>query len=383
MPLLTRSDIARLAAKGHGDRVSIYLPTHPVGPDAAQDPIRFRNLLDCAEDALEAHGASSATVARVLDPARPLLQDPSFWQHQGEGLAVFLGDGVIETYRAPIRFEELVVVGTHSHLRPLLPLLGSDGSFDILALSQSSVRLFEATREAIREIDLEDVPTNLRDVVGYDFEQRSLQFHTGTSRGRGTRSAVFHGHGDVRAGRKTEIAEFLHAVDDGVCRLLGPEPGPLVLAGVGYVTAMYRGLSRHPDILERTLEGNPDHLEPGVLHARALDLVDPRIAARLDEALARYESAVGSGRTSHDLEVILGASEDGRVDTLLLAIGVRRWGRWDVATRRASLHEPRRSGDRDLLDVAAIRALATGAEVFASESDRVPGTSGVAAVFRY
>jgi hypothetical protein len=383
MPLLTRSDIARLAADGPGAQVSIYLPTHPYGVDAAQDPIRFRNLLDCAEEALEAHGASSAAVARLLDPALPLLADPAFWQHQGEGLAVFLADGGIATYRVPIRFEELVVVGSHPHLKPLLPLVGMDGRVDILALSQARVRLFEATREAIREIDLEDVPKTLRDVVGYDFEQRSLQFHTGTSRTRGGKRAVFHGHGDVRAGRKTEIREFLHAVDDGVCRLLGPDPGPLVLAGVEYVTAMYRDLSRHPDIVGRTIEGNPDHLDPSTLHERALEIIEPRLSGQLDQALARDREAIGGGRTSDDLEAILGAAEDGRIDTLVVAVGVRRWGRWDGKERRVDFHEMRRTGDRDLLDVAAIRALATGAEVFAIGPDRVPGSTGIAAILRY
>ena len=58
-----------------------------------------------------------------------------------------------------------------------------DGAFFVLALSQGSVRLFEGSRDGIRELDLADIPTSLRDAVGYDYEQRSLQFHTGAGAG--------------------------------------------------------------------------------------------------------------------------------------------------------------------------------------------------------
>ncbi len=383
MPLLTRSDIARMAADGHHDQVSIYLPTHPVGVDAAQDPIRFRNLLDCAEEALEAHGASSARVSRILGPARPLLGDPWFWQHQADGLAVFLADGAIETYRLPLRFDELVVVGDRRHVKPLLPLLETDGRFHILALSQASVRLFEATRDAIREVDLEDVPDSLRDVVGYDFEQRTLQFHTGTGGGRGMRSAMFHGHGQVQDSRKAEIGRFLRAVDEGIVGLLGPDPAPLVLAGVGYVTAMYRDLSRHPDIVAATIESNPDRLDARELHALAVGIVEPRFAERLERVLERYREAAGTGRATADLETALAAAEDGRIAALVVATGVRRWGRWDPQARSAELHDARRPGDRDLLDAAAVAALGTGAVIHACPAERVPGTQGIAAIMRY
>lgn len=382
MPLLTRSDIARLAADHHHDQVSIYLPIHPAGVDAAQDPIRFRNLLDCAEESLEAHGASSSRVHRILGPARPLLGDPWFWQHQGDGLAVFLADGSIETYRLPLHCEELVVVGDHRHIRPLLPLLETDGRFHVLALSQGSVRLFEATRDAIREIDLEDVPDDLRDVVGYDFEQRTLQFHTGTGGGRGVRSAIFHGHGQVQDSRKPEIARFLRAVDDGVLRLLGPEPAPLVLAGVGYVTAMYRDVSRHPDIVEDTIEGSPDRLDARDLHTQAVAIVEPRFAARLDRVLERYHEAAGTGLTTEEVEKVLEAARSGRVAALIVANGIRRWGRWG-SDGTVEVHETRRPGDRDLLDAAAVAALGTGALVHACPPERVPGHSGVAAILRY
>jgi hypothetical protein len=351
--------------------------------DAAQDPIRFRNLLDCAEEALEAHGASSAKVSRILGPARPLLGDPWFWQHQADGLAVFLADGAIETYRLPLRFDELVVVGDRRHVKPLLPLLETDGRFHVLALSQASVRLFEATRDSIREIDLEDVPESLRDVVGYDFEQRTLQFHTGTGGGRGMRSVIFHGHGQVQDARKAEIARFLRAVDDGIVELLGREPAPLVLAGVGYVTAMYRDLSQHPDIVGDSIDGNPDRLDARELHALALAMVEPRFAERLERVLRRYAEVAGTGRATDDLQAVLAAAEDGRVAALVVATGIRHWGRWDPETRTAEVHDARRPGDRDLLDAAAVAALGTGAAIHACPAERVPGMQGIAAILRY
>jgi hypothetical protein len=89
-------------------------------------------------------------VEELLQPARRLLDDSSFWQYQAEGLAVFLAAGTLRTFRVPVPFAELVVVAPGFHVKPLLALLTGDGLFYVLALSQNQVRLLVGTRDHIR-----------------------------------------------------------------------------------------------------------------------------------------------------------------------------------------------------------------------------------------
>lgn len=61
---------------------------------------------------------------------------------------------------------------------PLLPLLSGDGRFYILALSQNELRLLQATRYSVSEVDLEGVPESLSTALRYDVPEESLQWHT-------------------------------------------------------------------------------------------------------------------------------------------------------------------------------------------------------------
>jgi hypothetical protein len=385
MSIITRTHLEELGTATGGPRVSIYQPTHRAGREAEQDPIRFRNLLMEAEARLGAGGAGPAVIARTLAPARALLEDPEFWARQQAGLAVFLVDGSMEVLRLPVAAAELVVSGDRFHVKPLIPLLDRNGPFHLLAISQRGVRLYECDRDSIRQLELQGVPGDLHDAVGWDWKPRSLQSHSSSgSRGVSAPTAVFHGDGSPADDRKTEIASFLRQVDDGVTASLGDSTIPLLLVGVRYVTAIYRGVTRHANVLAETLEGNPDELTAVELHRRAGAIVTRHQDARAHAAVRRYGESLGGRRASSDLEVILPAAFDGRIDTLLVGLEVERWGAWDGRARQAELHAERRNGDVDLVDVAAVQALRTGAEVHAVPAGQLPGNGeGIAAVFRY
>jgi hypothetical protein len=105
--------------------VSIYMPTHRTGTETQQDPLRLRNLLGEAEKRLSARGVSTRAVQEMLELANKLLQDSYFWQHQSDGLAIFLSSHRVRSYRLPLNFEEFEPSWTaSSNICPL----HSDGS---------------------------------------------------------------------------------------------------------------------------------------------------------------------------------------------------------------------------------------------------------------
>ncbi len=145
MDILTRAELEQLMRKEQQGCVSIYMPTHRTGTDAQQDPIRLKNLLREAEKQLSAQGIGRREVQNMLEPTSMLLQDSTFWQHQSDGLAIFISSNGVRRYRLPLNFEEFVAVMDHFHIKPLLPLFTGDGQFYILALSQNEVRLLNGT----------------------------------------------------------------------------------------------------------------------------------------------------------------------------------------------------------------------------------------------
>jgi len=384
MPTFTRHDLDALAALRGSGLVSIYLPTARSGAATEQGRIRLKNLLTEAEHGLLALDLRRTEAHERLAPGHALLDDEEFWQHQAEGLALFITPDGMHQHRLPVQTNELVHVGSHLHLKPLVALLTGDGRFHVLALSQHDIRLFEGTRDAIREMTLEGVPRTVLDAVGHDVEQRTRGLRTVAS-GSGGRhqGALGHAHGTAREEQKEEVAIFLRQVDRGIAARLGNHGTPLVLAGVEYITAMYRKTSTCTTIVDPVIAGNPDALSATQLHAAAWPLVAARFAASEDAAIFRFREAESAGLASDDIREILRAVHEGRVALLLVALGEQRWGRYDAGTLETVLHAEAQQEDEDLLDTAAMAALRTDAEVHAVPMAQMPSGRTIAAVFRY
>lgn len=389
MDLFTKDHLHALLGDQDGPCISILMPAHQKGIDVQQDPIRLKNLLRKAESGLKEIGARTTLIEETLSAARALVKDIEFWQYQHDGLALFLTPDSCHIYRLPYEFEELVVVGDHFHLKPLLIVGSGEERCYVLALSKNDVRLLKCTRYTVDEVDLGDTPQSLNDILKqYDFEL-SVQFHTGTTgraSAKGRRDAVFHGHGggaDEVAAKK-KIDEFLRKLDKGVCERLATARAPLVLAGVEYVRALYRNICHYDYLLEEGIDGNPEKRKPKELQQEAWSIVAPLFHRRLEKQVNRYEELAGSGRgrTANDLRDVVPAAYYQRVETLFVPVGRQHWGVFDPNGPEVSLHEERQAGDEDLLNVAAVHTLRNGGDVFALADEAIPGETPVAAIYR-
>ncbi len=383
MKQLSRGELETLMQRREGPCVSLYAPMVKAGPETQQNAIRFKNLVRKASDALEGYGLSPKQADALLAPAADLIDDTPFWQHQSEGLATFVADGFARHYRVPVEVRELALVADRFHLKPLLPLLSGDGRFYVLALSQKRARLLEATRHSVRELDLGDLPTSLNEVVGYELEETHIQYHTGTKTARPGESPIYHGQGGGEDDVKLEIRKFFSLLDDGVSAQIAEKGAPLVLAGVEFLFPIYRQASSYPELVEGGVAGNPDELSAEELHDRAWPLVEPVFARSQESAADRYGQLAGTGHASSQFEEVVTAAADGRVETLFVALGIRRWGSFDPDDRKVELVDHDGPGHEDLVDFAAIQTLLKGGQVFAVPPDQVPEQAPMAAVYRY
>jgi hypothetical protein len=386
MNTISKADLKVLTDRREGWCVSIFLPTHRAGPDVQQDPIRFKNLVREAGERLSTAGVRAPDVEALLAPLVQLLNDISFWQHQGDGLAVFRAEDLLRVYRVPLKLPEVAVVADSFHVKPLLPLLSGDGHFYLLALSQNEVRLFLGTQYGVDQIELSGVPLSLDDALKYDDPERQLQFHTGAPAAGGRRAAMFHGHGTGIDDAKTNILRFFQLVDGGLRAVLRSERAPLVLAGVEYLLPLYREATGYPYVVEGGITGNPEGVSADALHAQAWPIVQPLFQRAQDEAAGQYRQLAGTGQASSVLAEIAAAAFYGRVQTLFVAVGVQRWGAVDPSTHAVEMHDEAVASDEDVLNVLAILTLRHGGTVYAVDPAAVPeaGQGAVAAaIYRY
>jgi hypothetical protein len=374
-------DLKMLTEEMNGPCVSILMPTQRT--NAEQNRIRFKNLYRKAENMLAAMETGDVEVEKGMESAGGLLENHDFWQHQSDGFALFCADDSFQTYRLPIAFEELAVVTDHFHIKPLVPLVTSDARFYILAASQSRVRLFHCTRQAIREMELEAMPKNLSEALKYDDHEKQLQFHTGAGGTGGRRPAVFHGHGVGTDDAKDRILRYFREIDRSLSDVMRDEKSPLVLAGVDYLLPIYREANSYPHLLVEGISGNPDEMEEKDLRDKAWDLIEPLVKEAQADAARRYHDLVGTGKTSRDLENIIVAAGDGRVELLFLAEDAQQWGRFDSEKGGMEVHRAQKPGDADLLNLAAVETLRKGGGVYVLAQGKVPDDAVAAALLRY
>jgi hypothetical protein len=387
MDLLSKNDLGTLLETRPGWHVSMFMPMIQRGAATQQNPIRCKNLLRQAEEQLLAHGLRPQEAQEILAPVQQLLPNRDFWQRQSHGLAFLMAPQTFRSYRVPLSLDELVVVSQRFHIKPLLPLLSGDGHFFVLALSQKAVRLLQATRFSINEIELPGVPQGMAEALRYDDVEKKGHHYPG-SQGRpagGVSPLAGHGVGidDATHEPNDAILRYFHQVDTGLRAFLRDEHAPLVLAGVEYLLPIYRRANTYPYMLEGGVTGNPDGLRPEELQEQAWAIVQPHFQQAQEGAAAQYRDLLGTGRASGEITSIVMAAYEGRVDTLFVPIGVQQWGTFHEESRTVELHQEAVAGSEDLLDVAAMYTLMRRGTVYAVAPEQVPEHTLAAAILRY
>ena len=385
MTLFSKTELQSLNAEQSLPCVSIYLPTHELGAETRQDPIRLKNQLSEAEKLLGERGFNEKQSQDLLQPAADLLEDNDFWQHQSTGLALFITSEQFRYYRVPVEFEEMAMVGEQFYTKPLIPLISDDGQFYVLAGGQNEITLYHATRYSIQPVDLGTTPRSLEVALRYDDPEESLQSHTGAKVGSGSGSGqqIYSGQGGGKDSENTDILRFFHLVSDGVEKALGGQTAPLVFMGVDFLFPIYQQANKYPHLMEEAVAYQPDQLSPEEIRDRALEIVEPYFNADREQVLEQYGSLKDKDQATADLETILNAAYNGQIDTLIVAANAHKWGSFDAETRQISYHSEQTTDSKDLLNVAVSQALATDAKVYVIDRSEVPQQTDAAATLRY
>lgn len=388
MELVTYAQLRRLLEADASPCVSIFMPTHRQGRDTRQDPTHLKNLLREAEEKLVAQGMRGTEARDLLEPARLLLDDLNFWQFNDQGLAIYMGKGFFRAYKLPVDVDDTCFVNTRFEIKPLLPLL--EGKlFYVLALSLNGSRLLECTPHGCNLIPLpEDVALSKeRALGGEDEKQTTLQRNDG---GRSTGPAGQRQAGNTH-GQAEEIQQqlaedekfYFRQLDDGVRRVLNDGDAPLVIAGVDKKVSFYKEVSQLKHIAEDHIQGNPEHVDNGALHDKAMQILEPMWHAELNRQQEQYGNATGKGLASNDVQEIVRESATGRVGILFVSPKATYYGKFD---ENAQVAKPADADDpeaEDLIDRATVNALMTGAQVVVCDPEQVPGNRELGAIYRY
>lgn len=364
--------------------VSLYISLDTTGASARRDELRLRSLVQQAEKRLEDRGATSDEIAALLAPASDLLDGPGAWRSGRPGLAMFMWGDDSRRYDLARPIADILHVGDAPYIKPLLRDRVPDDRFWVLTLSRTDAALWSGDAEKLDRVKSDAIPSSVEEALGEEELQPSIQVHS-VGRGAGPRGTpgIFHGTGATRDNSEHQLQRFLHLVDRGLLEVASSDRArPLVLVGVPRNVGAFREVTRYPALVQSWVSGDPAEVErrPG-LHAAVWPIVLPHLRARELEARRRFRRLQSTPRVSTDLEDVLCAAQDGRIETLFAAADDERLGHFDESTRRIRLDGS--SDAVDLVELAVEQALAQNADVFTSAAPAVPGGGVVAATYRY
>jgi hypothetical protein len=383
MDILTKADLNLLARREQpGAHVSLFLPTHRLGSEDRTDPLRWKNLMTSVESALADHGLRRTEITELLAPAWALHRDSLAWQYMSDGLAMFLRPGWHRSYRVPVTLPELATVGDRFVTGPLMRVLTHDRHFLLLAISQRDVRLLEGSMQHVEQLELRDVPRDLRDIIE-EPEPRSDAMARALAGGRGGR-AVFYGYGAADGEfKKEEVTKFLRQVADGLAEYLRGEHLPMVLVGLTEMVSAYRAVNAYPHVLDEEIRTNPDGLAPEKLHEAAWPVIEGVLDEQRARALDRLGELRAAGQATGETDRVAEAAAQGRVESLFVAGEPWCWEQVTGHGPVVALGADEGLSSCELLDRAVTDTLAHGGQVYAVPAAEVFDGQRAAAALRY
>ena len=378
MRQVTRDDLAALREDHEPPCISLYQPTHRHHPDSEQDPIRYRNLRRRLETSLK-HKYSPRKLRALMENYRVLEHDRPFWNHRTDGLAILSSPESFQIFELQRPVQELVIVANNFYTKPLIRILQSADRFQILCLSRHEAALYEGNRDALDPVNLIDVPSTMKEALGDELTAPRLSVRSAPSG-----ATVYFGGGQKPDEVDADRDRFFRAVDRAVLANHSRPSGlPLLLAALTEHHAAFRAVSRNPFLAPQGIEIDPSAASVEELRRLAWERVEPVYLARLATLIQRHELGKSRQLASDDVAEVAAATLAGRVGTLLVEADRQIPGRIDRDTARVQPGDLAHPEIGDVLNDLAELVLEMRGEVVMVPAQRMPSSTGIAAMYRY
>lgn len=365
--------------------ISIYLPMDKKGKEQNMHLAQasLKQSINKVKVTLTEHQMHKDEITNYLKPVVQLLDQVELWRNPSEGLVIFLDpEEGMRLYQVPITFKAKTYVSSRFYLNPLLALYHNNGRYYLLELSQDYIGLYKASRYGFKDMNIEDfAPNRLEEAVGFDHKPKMLQFRSGQNvHGAG----VFHGHGEGKDDHRKELLTFFKAVDEGVKKAIADKNAPLVLACVDYLFDLYKQASTYPELYQENIGGDPEFKVKTSLHQASWDLMEPHFAKPLAEKLTQFKELYHTQKTSYEIDDIINAALNGKVDTLFIENDIDLFGIYDYESNKVTIDDQQETYNTSLTNLAALETFRQGGQVYFLNSEEMPVTgSSMNALFRF
>lgn len=361
--------------------ITIYMPTAKVGREE-ENRIAFKNQVLAVRRELEDRETlSNKEIDELLKPATRLTEEVAFWQQQQQGLAMFLSTDRFEYLKLGQTVQSSFSISDSFRLGQLIGTLSKNAmEFYLLAISRGAINLYLASQDEMEEIDISGVvPEDMDSALLLDDPDANLQRAGGPE---GSGKGVYFGHGAGKDVENGHLKAYFDVVDRGVQTLLKNDTRPLLLAGVEELIPIYREANGYNYLIESCyVGGNVEEDGLNELHAKAKAVIGDRFEGQQREDRENFDLNFARGEAAEELQRIVPAAVNGRVEILWVAEGANQRGVYTQKNNGVQLDE---NATQDLFDMAITQTYTSGGRVYVVPAEDMPraGTH-ICATFRY
>lgn len=359
--------------------ISIYMSTAAVRKGEFKKlEIEFKNLLQKVEEKLKKNwGFKEREIEKILEEAVSLADDSSFWQEQEEGLAVFISPERFNSFKLAVKTYNKVHVNYDFNIKQLISEIHGNQEFHLLALSPNFNQLYRLNRNKIEEVEVEDLPLNLKNFLNLDIEA-SEKYQSISTAGN---SAVFHGQGAAADDDNEDLIHYLKEINKIINLKLKDKDSYLLAAADDSLFSLYKKINSYDKLLADNLSGNTKDLNKKELLEKSWQIAEPYLSDYLNNIKEKYSNLKSGDKSSAELEDIVEAAHHGKVETLLINKKAEKAGIYVEEDNEVKVVENNK--DYDLYNYAAAETINNGGDVFAVEKEKMPEEKDILAIYRY
>lgn len=283
---------------------------------------------------------------KFLAPIDHLLNDVRVMTQMKGNIGIFRKKDAFRVLSIPVDVETSCIVATSFHVKPLLRWIQTDQGFLLLGLNQTGAFLYSGDQNSLSKID------------SFSFEPLAP-----------------HGHkpeADVLTSEQ-RIFSLLNPIHYWLSELTGHNRPKLFVAGDPNLTKAFCEDSTYTNLELTPINDNFDESELNNLAERVRKLRRREVSLKLEKAILEFHLAEEMNLAKKNIFQIAKAAVQGRVRKLIVADGIRIFGKIDPKSGGLAIHPyDLDHEDDDLLDDLAQTVIAQGGEVIVASRDEIP-----------
>ncbi|CAJ1225382.1 hypothetical protein [Lactiplantibacillus xiangfangensis] len=378
MDTMVKNDLTQLMAqRDAGPFIAIYLNTAAVLNDLNRQRLEFKQLVNDARTQL-AQRFPSVSFQPFREQFERLIGDNDFWlQHTGPQTSLIANEQQVMIFDLQYPTDNQVIVNSMPAIRPILADRQHEFDFDLLALNEDSLMMYQQRQGNFTIVDLpSEAPTTLQATLGTEKRGGDLNFNSSPVHG-----VNYHGHNAKAEEREIDQKNYYQQVAQYMQDYSQTTQRPLILMGLPHNQSLFRQINKNPYLSEYlSIPKSPKNLSLGAIQT-ATEAIQTKWHTQLaDIMLDRYDKAQSKQLALSDPFGMIKPALSGRIEMLIVASSANVAG--TLPSTEVLLDDPIAQPDNlidDLVDVV----MAKNGQVRIIPADKMPTDTGALALLRY